>query len=238
MVFHGRPALASVETGDWQIPPAFDEPPLSRAADAYKLGLIVLRLFARSHDARTLRPHITHVPQELHELLTRALSPDAPNRPPAGEWQLALRRTLADGELTRRHPGPQPRVPRAARQRLGRPALERPAPAPVGRIPAAARAPAAHRVPRTREAAHHRPSGFSGFTLAWLLAGVLLLFLFAHMLQSAAVSSPAGGFPGERPASFLSRARYPQRDSPAYESPGGYPAGEEGRASEPGAPPR
>ena len=30
----------------------FGEPPNTRAADAYKLGLVILRLFARSHDAR------------------------------------------------------------------------------------------------------------------------------------------------------------------------------------------
>ncbi len=56
MVFHGRQALTSVQTGDWDIPAAFGESPDTRAADAYKLGLVVLRLFARSHDARAAGP--------------------------------------------------------------------------------------------------------------------------------------------------------------------------------------
>ena len=56
MVFHGRSALTSVQTGDWEIPAAFAESPGTRAADAYKLGLVVLRLFARSHDARAPAP--------------------------------------------------------------------------------------------------------------------------------------------------------------------------------------
>ena len=56
MVFLGRQALVSVQTADWDIPAAFDESPNTRAADAYKLGLVVLRLFARSHDARAVGP--------------------------------------------------------------------------------------------------------------------------------------------------------------------------------------
>jgi hypothetical protein len=45
MAFRGRSALPSVETGDWDMP--FAESPDTRAADAYKLGLVILRLFAR-----------------------------------------------------------------------------------------------------------------------------------------------------------------------------------------------
>ena len=114
MVFCGRQALASVQTGDWEIPATFAEPPSTRAADAYKLGLVVLRLFARSHDARAPAPHTRYVPAELHGLLARALSDDAVNRPPAGEWQRALRGLLADGGLNERYPGPVPVVRAAA----------------------------------------------------------------------------------------------------------------------------
>ena len=109
MVFHGRQALASVQTGDWEIPAAFAESPGTRAADAYKLGLVVLRLFARSHDARAAGPHLQHVPAELRGLLARSLAADAVNRPPAGEWQRALRGALADGRLNERYPGPRRR---------------------------------------------------------------------------------------------------------------------------------
>jgi hypothetical protein len=238
MVFHGRQALASVETGDWQMPPSFVEPPLSRAADAYKLGLIVLRLFARSHDARTLEPHVQHVPEELRGLLARAISREAPNRPPAGEWQLALRRTLANSALSRRHPGPKPRASRAPRQQGSQPALERPAPAPSGGAPAAALAPTASRAAARHQAARRSPAGFSGLTVAWLVAGVLLVVLFVRLLESAAVSSPSGGLAGAGQASLPPGVRYLQRSSRAYEPPGGYSAREEGRAFEPGAPGR
>jgi serine/threonine protein kinase len=108
MVFHGRQALPQVETADWQIPLRFSEPPRTRAADAYKLGLMMLRLYARAHDARALAPHVRHVPAELRELLARSLSPAAANRPPAGEWQRGLRQALSDGGLNERYPGPRP----------------------------------------------------------------------------------------------------------------------------------
>ena len=108
MVFHGRQALTSVQTGDWELPPSFSELPNTRAADAYKLGLVILRLFARSHDARAAGAHVRHVPVELRGLLARALDRDAVNRPPAGEWQRALRGLLADGRLNDRYPGPAP----------------------------------------------------------------------------------------------------------------------------------
>ena len=108
MVFQGRRALTAVETGDWDIPAVFGESPDTRAADDYKLGLLVLRLFARSHDARSLLPQARYVPAELRGPLERALSADAVNRPPAGEWQRALRGLLADGRLNDRYPGPAP----------------------------------------------------------------------------------------------------------------------------------
>ena len=111
MVFHGRPALTSVETGDWQMPRDFSEASRTRAADAYKLGLVVLRLFARSHDARAIGPHEPHVPAQLRGLLARALAPDAANRPPAGEWQRALAHLLSAPDLGRRYPGPATRPP-------------------------------------------------------------------------------------------------------------------------------
>ena len=122
MVFHGRQALTSVQTGDWEIPAVFGEPPSTRAADAYKLGLVVLRLFARSHDARGAGPHSRYVPAELRGLLARALAADAVNRPPAGEWQRALRGLLADGRLNERYPGPAGAAGRRRRVSPRRPA--------------------------------------------------------------------------------------------------------------------
>jgi hypothetical protein len=175
MVFCGRQALASVQTGDWEIPATFAEPASTRAADAYKLGLVVLRLFARSHDARMPAPHARYVPEDLHGLLARALAPDAVNRPPAGEWQRALRGLLADGRLNERYPGPAPRVVRSV--------------------------PRARAVAPTAPALTARPamswSQLSGtlwlrgaVVVAWIVAGSLVLLVVLSRLFAAAVPVP------------------------------------------------
>jgi serine/threonine protein kinase len=183
MVFRGRQALAAVETADWQIPAAFSEPPRTRAADAYKLGLIVLRLFARSHDARDPRSHLHRVPTELRPLLLRALNDDAANRPPAGEWQRALREVYARGDLNERFPGPRPKPPVAARRvdvldnsRSYR--SPRPTPVAAGRR---AHPPAPHR------------GGQRPLSLVWLVVAAVVLVLLLARLMSAGLHSSGGG---------------------------------------------
>jgi len=204
MVFHGRQALVSVQTGDWDIPPAFGEPPSTRAADAYKLGLVILRLFARSHDARAAGPFMQHVPAELRGLLARALAPDAVNRPPAGEWQRALRGLLAEGRLNERYPGPVPArmvvraapgvAPAAPGVVRAAPGVVRAAPAVAGAAPAVGAAlPAAHSVavPAARSAAAPAravgprpivPTAWSGSQVsgaAWLRRAVAVAWVVA-----------------------------------------------------------
>jgi len=185
MVFRGRQALPSVETGDWDIPADFGEPPRTRAADAYKLGLVVLRLFARSHDARSLAPHLRHVPHELRDLLYRALERDAANRPPAGEWQRTLSQLIASGQLNGRYPGPMPR-PLAPRQPIGAPrqrALEQPPAAPTA--PRAAAAPVPPRAP----AAGLRVA----VMLLWLVALAVVVGLMLSRLLAATVPTQGPG---------------------------------------------
>jgi hypothetical protein len=129
MVFRGRRALSSVETGDWNMP--YSEPAGTRAADAYKLGLVVLRLFARSHDARGAEPHLRHVPAPLRPLLVRALDPEPAARPTASEWQRALAHVVSEGGLDERYPGPalHPPVARPVRRTAAAPRTAVPAPA-------------------------------------------------------------------------------------------------------------
>lgn len=187
MVFHGRQALAPVETADWQLPGEFTEPRGTRSADAYKLGLVALRLFARSHDARALAPHVAHVPRELRELLARSLGADPANRPPAGEWQRALRETLARGGLAERYPGPAPAIvrPRPVASRA-RPRRDAPPPRPIRPV----RRPAPAAPPRRRAS--------EPIALAWLvLAAVLLALVFARLLAAADSSTAGTSFPSQ-----------------------------------------
>jgi eukaryotic-like serine/threonine-protein kinase len=181
MVFHGRQALASVETADWQIPAEYSEPPRTRAADAYKLGLVILRLFARSHDARSLAPHVAHVPAELRGLVTRSLSADATNRPPAGEWQRALRHVLTQGRLNERYPGPAPVRATAARATIPR----------RREMPAATRAPRGLSQPSQPAPPQRRTRG--PLSLAWIVIAVVVFALILARLVAAVAPSFGGG---------------------------------------------
>jgi hypothetical protein len=170
MAFRGSSAFPSVETGDRDMP--FAESPDTRAADAYKLGLVILRLFARSHDARAPAPYLRYVPVELRDLLYRSLGEAAVNRPAAGEWQRALRGLIADGGLGERYPGPAPRL---------RPAVPRPvaaAPAPARHTPPPAISPVADRWLRR------------GVIALWIAAGTVVLLVVLSRLFAAAVPVP------------------------------------------------
>jgi hypothetical protein len=243
MAFRGRSALEAVQTGDWDIPPEFGEAPDTRAADAYKLGLVILRLFARSHDARALAPNLRYVPVELRDLLYRALGDNAVNRPAPGEWQRALRGLLADGRLNERYPGPAaaPRISPAVADSVSpadepapvaRPVLSGPArgrlagPRPV-RALSAVPSPAA-----TRPAAAWALAAANSTSAAlwlrravivlWIVAGSAVLLVVLSRLFAAAVPAPDAGVAGNTGAGVTPYYQY---------SPGSsyYPGGGGGR---------
>jgi hypothetical protein len=206
MVFRGACALAPVETGDWNLPPEFGEASGTRAADAYKLGLVVLRLFARSHDARTIAPHLRQLPAPIRDLLHRALSSDAVNRPPAGEWERALHGLGSDGTLNASHPGPRaapgpppvapgppPAQVTAAGRAAGRGAAVGRAAVGRGALGRAAAGGAA------APAAVATGSAARGPAAVWLRRIVILLWLLALALAAGAVISRLDRSPG-RPA--------------------------------------
>ena len=203
MAFRGRSALEVVQTGDWDVPASFGESADTRAADAYKLGLVILRLFARSHDARALAPNLRYVPVELRDLLYRALGESPVNRPAAGEWQRALRGLLTDGGLNARYPGPAP-APRltAVAPVPVAPAAPVSAPAPVVRLAPPARRVAAS--PAVARPAVSRAVAVANSTSAavwlrrtvvvlWIVAGSLVLLLVLSRLFAAAVPVPDSG---------------------------------------------
>lgn len=130
MTFQGKSTLSLVETPGWEMPPAWGESPTTREADAYKLGLAILRLFARAQGERLLDPVASYVPTPLHDLLRRALGAEPRQRPSAGRWQSALRDVLGT-PLATDFPGP-PRRGRAGRSPRGvPPPSPMPAPSPL-----------------------------------------------------------------------------------------------------------
>lgn len=187
MVFRGEQALAPVETGDWDIPATFAEPARTRSADAYKLGLLMLRLFARSHDARAVEPHLPYVPAELRGLLVRSLAADAANRPPAGEWQRALRELLVRRDLNERYPGPVSHPRPAPAAQAVRPAVPQ---MPLnGSSVRGGASPAAQGAASARGGASPAGQGAHGNTwlrpavvLMWMIAGTVLFILVLSRL--------------------------------------------------------
>jgi hypothetical protein len=226
MAFQGRSALRCVQTADWDLPPAFDEPSDTRAADAYKLGLIVLRLFARSHDARAPAAHLRYVPVELRDLLYRSLGAAAVNRPAAGEWQRALGGLLAEGRLDERYPGPAPAPLLAPTAAAPAEALaSRTARVVLAAAPSApARARAAPAVPARAVASASSPA--AGLWLRrtvvalWIVAGSVALLVVLSRLFAAAVPAPGSGN-----GASAGGGRAPDYQ---YYDPGYYPGGRDG----------
>jgi hypothetical protein len=209
MVFHGRQALPQVETGDWQIPREFSEPPRTRAADAYKLGLVILRLLARSHDARNLAPHVGHVPVELRRPLARALASHPANRPPAGEWQRALRQSLLDADLSRVYPGPVPPRPRP-----------RPAPASPRRVRETAPRPTPAGTARPALPPRQRPR--RPISLAWtVLVAVIFVIILLRLMSGLAASAGGQGFGPSAAGGSAGQGGAPYQYYYAPSSPGG-----------------
>jgi hypothetical protein len=261
MAFRGQSALPSVQTGDWDIPSQFLESPNTRAADAYKLGLVILRLFARSHDARAPAGHLRYVPTELRDLLYRALGDNAVNRPAAGEWQRTLRGLLADRSLNERYPGPAPAPAiapvAAAPARAGSgPAVSAPAvpalrrrslrgvgaqviPAVAPAVPAVAAAVPA-RVGRATAGGVGAPAvPASPVSHAWLRRAVVVLWLVAGTIVLAIVLSRlfAAAVPpfgdGTSAGAGAGSSAYQYNYPSGY--PGGYPGGGLGQGGQPGS---
>lgn len=114
MVVHGRQALPPVTTPDWTAPESATAPTPTVDSDAYKFGLVVLRLITGDQqftDPARL-PHT--VPEVLRRLTTRALSPDPATRGPVADWigPLTAAATTAAGvplgPVTPRPSGPVP----------------------------------------------------------------------------------------------------------------------------------
>jgi hypothetical protein len=114
MVFRGESTLKQVETPDWEIPPAWSEPANTRGADAYKLGLAIMRLFARDQTTRDYRSAEPSVPTALRPLLRGAISREIAARPAAGRWQASLRDVLGT-PLSSDFPGPHAHPHKPAR---------------------------------------------------------------------------------------------------------------------------
>lgn len=114
MQVNGKSALPQVETPGWEVPAG--EPLATVHSDAYKLGLLALRLFVGDQDTSDTHDLPIHLPDQLRRLITDALSPDPVNRPLPQAWSYLLPR-LKGGAITPRNKTPQAVPTRPATQR-------------------------------------------------------------------------------------------------------------------------
>jgi hypothetical protein len=188
MRVQGRSALPQVHTEDWKLPDG--EPSATPAADAYKFGLLAIRLFARDQ-VSTDRTAITALSPELGRLATDSLHLDPYRRPTPAQWNpvlAAARTTLQSAPAsTFKRPGPSnisvPASPvsRNAPQHTPRrsyPASRPPAPAP------------------SRQPKHHAVRRFFGVLLAVAAAAIIImvgLHVTSSPVSSAAPEGSTGG---------------------------------------------
>lgn len=93
MRLHGQDVLRQVETPEWQVPRPGQEPIATRASDAYKFGLLAVRLFAQDQMGRDLTS-LGKISPQLSALATRGLSTDSTVRPTPAEWIPVLKSAL------------------------------------------------------------------------------------------------------------------------------------------------
>lgn len=79
----GQNVLRQLHTPEWEVPAT--EPALAPASDAYKLGLMAIRLFARDQSARD-PVALAGISPQLERLARRSLSHDPGQRPAPAEW--------------------------------------------------------------------------------------------------------------------------------------------------------
>ena len=161
---------------------------------------MILRLFARSHDARALAPILRYVPVELQDCLHRALGGRPVNRPAAGEWQGALRGLLADGRLNERYPGPAPApriTPVVSASVVAPTGVSAPAPvvrltSPTPRVapPSAVARPAVSRAVAVANSTSAALWLRRAVVVLWIVAGSAVLLLVLSRLFAAAVPVP------------------------------------------------
>ena len=114
MRLHGQDVLHQVETPEWEVPRPGVEPIATRASDAYKFGLLAVRLFAQDQMGKNLAALRRTSPQ-LGALAERSLGADSTARPTPAEWIPALRAALAPSMIIKtpvvtpaRAPAPSP----------------------------------------------------------------------------------------------------------------------------------
>jgi hypothetical protein len=190
MRVRGETVLEQIQTPDWEAPAG--EPRATTATDAFKFGLLAIRLFARDQSSRD-RTALAAVSPELGRLARLSQHRDPLQRPSPGTWMTALNAaTLSAATTAPRATAPRPT---AATPRISvpiptvYPTTARPAMYPASGRPAAH--PAAATVfPRP---ARRRPGGpVLLVALVVAIAAVIGVLVHSAMKSGASAGQPAG----------------------------------------------
>lgn len=150
MRFKGRSVMKQVETPEWEVRAANPgEDVATPKSDAYKLGLLALRLLSGSQSLRKPDQLPKGRPPEIRRLIARSLSPRPEHRPRPAEWIQPLER-VAKTASTKPPPAPTPKPP-AANPATGPPGVGTYPPRPAAAVPSPppARSPALPAPPTT-----------------------------------------------------------------------------------------
>ncbi len=118
MIVGGHRALDPAETPDWDAPGGTGPPDEADADDAYKFGLLVLRLLVGDQQVRDPDRLPAGTPAEIAALLRTSLSSRRRTRPRIEAWLAPLSRA-ADSASRTRHKAAAKRRPTAATRPVG-----------------------------------------------------------------------------------------------------------------------
>jgi serine/threonine protein kinase len=159
MRINGVSALPQMETPDWQAPSG--EELATIYSDAYKLGLLALRLVAGDHDTKNLQHLPSTTPDLLRQIITDTIS-NAPHQRPLPEaWTYVLGHAIEQAQHQKKTATPTP-TPVSARPAApptpivhsrppSRPSAPTPPPKVRSRPPVAASRPPASKPASTTE---------------------------------------------------------------------------------------
>ena len=195
MRVRGETVLAQIQTPDWEVPDG--EPTATPAADAYKFGLLAIRLFARDQSS-TDPAAISMVSPELGRLATAVLRAGPGGRPTPQDWIPALAAASAAAPAA----APSPRIS------VSIPTITSAAPAPAAqappRRPAPAPAPAAPRRRGRRAAVAWSATILGAATVALVIA--LGMHATANPAASSSSQTGTGGAAGTASGSAQAQA--------------------------------
>jgi eukaryotic-like serine/threonine-protein kinase len=195
MRVRGQTVLKQLHTPDWEVPDG--EPGATAAADAYKFGLLAIRLFARDQSSRDRGP-LAAVSPELGHLAELSQHSDPAQRPLPAAWIAPLLAAVHDASTAPAAASPPvPAAEQAPASAPGRIAVPvdtvTPAAVPESELPQPS-APGPTAPGPQRPVVTAAPPRRRGALIAWGVAGLVVLGGGAGIAVHALDHSPGSSY--------------------------------------------